>query len=90
MSGILSRVYTGAKAVTVSDTVDDPKGPFAGLLVTVTGNVSFITQEGDTVSLTSVAANTELHVAVRRVRSSSTTATVVGLTAAPYKPAVSS
>lgn len=90
MSGILSRVYTGAKAVTLSDTVDDPKGPFAGLLVTATGTVSFITQEGDTVSLTAVAVNTELHIAVRRVRTTGTAATVVGLTAAPYKPAVSS
>lgn len=90
MSGILSRVYTGAKAVTLSDTVDDPKGPFAGLLVTATGTVSFVTQEGDTVSLTAVAANTELHIAVRRVRTTGTAGTVIGLTAAPYKPAVSS
>ena len=90
MSNILARSYSGGKAVTKSDTTPDPQGPFAGLFVTVTGNLSFVTVEGDSISLTSVPAFTELRFAVSRVNSTGTSATVLGLRAAPYKPSVSS
>jgi hypothetical protein len=85
MSTIQAQTYEDAVAVTASDSVDDPAGPFAGLLVTATGNVSFLTVRGSTVTLTAVAANTEIHIACKRVRTTGTTATVLGLSAMPYK-----
>lgn len=85
MSSIQAITYEDAIAVTASDTTTDPAGPFAGLLVTATGNVKFTTQRGSTVALTSVAANTVLPFVVARVWSTGTTATVLGCIAAPYK-----
>jgi hypothetical protein len=90
MSDILSQTYTGAKAVTVSDGTNDPAGPFAGLIVTVTGNVAFVMPNGDTVALTSVANNTVIQFAVSRVKSTGTTATVLGLLAPRFEGARSS
>lgn len=86
MSTIQAQTYEDALAVTASDTIDDPLGPFAGLLVTATGNVSFVTVRGSTVTLSAVAANTMLHIACKRVRTTGLTATVLGLVAVPYKP----
>lgn len=71
--------YKHAVAVTPSDSADLPRTPARALFVTVTGNVSFITQGGETVSLTSVAANEILPFLITRVRSTGTTATVLAL-----------
>lgn len=90
MSNILARTYDAALAVTVSDSVADPQGPFAGLLVAVAGTVKFTDNQGNTVTLGSVLAGTEIHVATSRVWSTGTGATVYGLRAIPFKPAVSS
>jgi len=87
MSDIYARTYDGAKAITKSDTVNDPAGPFAGLLVTVIGNVAFVTTSGDTVTLTAVAANTVIPFATKRVDSTGTTATVLGLTCPRFEGA---
>jgi hypothetical protein len=86
MSNILAITYDGAPAVTASDTVDDPGGPFAGLLVTATGNLTFLDNRGNAITLTAVAANTIINIAARRVNSSGLTATVRGLIAMPFKP----
>ena len=83
-SSIQAITYEGAKAVTKSDSVADPAGPFAGLLVTATGTVKFTTITGDTVALTAVAANAIIPIATSRVWSTGTAATVVGLTVNPY------
>lgn len=90
MSAILSRTYDAAIAVTVSDSTADPAGPFAGLLVAVAGTVKFTDNQGNTVTLGSVLAGTELHVATSRVWSTGTSATVYGLRAQPFRPRVSS
>jgi len=86
MSNILAITYDGAPAITASDTADDPGGPFAGLLVTATGDLTFIDNRGNAVALTAVAANTIINIATRRVKSTGLTATVRGLIALPFKP----
>jgi hypothetical protein len=70
-----------ASAVSPHDTTPlFPDGQYAhALFVTVTGNVSFITPAGQTVSLTSVAANTRLDFCATHVRATGTTATVLAL-----------
>ena len=83
-SSIQAITYEGAKAVTLSDSVKDPAGPFAGLLVTATGNLKFTTITGDTVALTAVANNAIIPIAISRVWSTGTSATVVGLGVSPY------
>jgi len=88
MSNIQSRVYEDAVTVTLSDTVADPAGPFAGLLVTNAGTVKVTTIRGTTQSLGTWAAGSEIHIAVSRVWSTGTGATVLGLVSPPYKPAI--
>ena len=84
MSNIGARTYSYPVAVTKSDSTNDPAGPFAGLLVTVAGNVVVFPLNGPggggTTSMTlAVIAGQELHFPVCRVGSTSTTATVFGL-----------
>lgn len=81
MSSILAITYDTAVAVTIGS-ARDPAGPFAGLLVTATGNVTFTTLKGDSIALTSVAANVIIPIAVRNV--TATTGTVLGLLTEPY------
>lgn len=71
--------YRGAKAVTPHDSNALPDGPCRAIWVTATGNVSFITIDGDTLSLLAVAANVELPFMCGVIRSTGTTATVVAL-----------
>jgi hypothetical protein len=87
MSNILAQTYDQAVAVTPSDSVADPAGPFAGLLVITAGSgLKFTDQYGNTVAMTgTIPVGTEIHVACSRVWSTGTGATVVGLIAMPYK-----
>jgi hypothetical protein len=92
VSSIAAITYEGAKTVTVSDTAGDPAGPFAGLWILITGALKFQTLSGDTVTLTSAEVTQIitgnggfLPVAVSRVWSTGTAATVLGLTAQPYR-----
>lgn len=89
MSNILATTYEAALAVTKSDTVSDPQGPFAGLLVAVAGAVKFTDIYGNDVTTGSIAAGTVIPVATKRVWSSTTAATVYGLRAIPFKPPAS-
>lgn len=90
MSNILATTYDQAIAVTKSDTVNDPQGPFAGLLVAVAGIVVFVDQGGNTVTTGSLTAGTVIPVVTARVNNTTTTATTYGLRAGPYQPKVSS
>lgn len=90
MSDILATTYDAAIPVTKSDTIADPQGPFAGLLVAVAGIVKFTDIQGNDVTTGSVAAGTVIPVATQRVWSGTTAATVYGLRAHPYKPRTSS
>lgn len=90
MSNILARCYDAALAATLSDTTADPQGPFAGLLVAVAGTVKFTDLQGNVVTMGSLLAGTEIHVATKFVWSTGTGATVYGLRAIPFKPAVKS
>lgn len=87
MSNILARVYENAYAVTVSDTTADPAGPFASLLVSVAGTLKIHCLGGQDVAFT-VIAGQEVHIATQRVWSTGTSATVIGLSSIPYKPAI--
>lgn len=84
MSSLWAETYDYAIAVTKSDTVDDPSGPFAGLLVTVAGNVALQCNGGPsaTVLTIPVVVGQYLRFPVRRVNNTSTTATVLGLVSA--------
>jgi len=70
----------GAYAVTPSDSVADPKGPFrSGLFVTVAGNLKFSDEMGNTITLASVPAFTRIPIGCSRVWSTGTAATVLGM-----------
>jgi hypothetical protein len=70
---------TRALAVSPSNSVDDPSGPFDAVLVAVAGNVSCLTSSGDTVAVTAAAAGAVIPVAIVRVNVTGTSATCVGL-----------
>ena len=87
MAGTVLEVYENAFAVTVSDTTADPNGPFAGLVCDVAGTLKITTLGGQTLAL-HVIAGQHLKIAVQRVWSTGTAATVIGLSNPPYKPAL--
>lgn len=70
--------YPGAKAVTKSDTVDDPAGPFQGFYVSVAGDVAMIAEDGTTVTLVGVLIGRWYPIGFKRVLTA-TSATIVGL-----------
>ena len=89
MANLWSRTYDYCVPVTKSDSTDDPNGPFAGLLVSVAGNVVVYPRNGPTAQYPitiAVIAGQELHFPVRRVASTNTTATVFGLTSGICQP----
>lgn len=69
-------------AVSVSDTLDDPGGPFFALYVGVAaGNIQIVTLLGNTLLLTAVPIG-KLDIGCRRVMSTNTTTTaslIIGL-----------
>lgn len=67
------------KAVTPNDTTPLTNGVARGLFVSVAGNLAFITPEGDTVTLTTVAINSRIDCEVAIVKSTGTTATVLAI-----------
>ena len=67
------------KAVTPNDVTALTNGVARGLFVSVAGNLAFITPEGDTVTLTTVAINTRIDCEVSIVKSTGTTATVLAI-----------
>lgn len=87
MSDIQAVTYDDALAVTASNTVADPAGPFAALLVCVTGNLKFTTRAGTTITMTAVPVGTVVPLVTSRVWTTGTTATVVGMLAMPYRGA---
>jgi hypothetical protein len=86
MSDINSQTYYGSAAVTPSDTVADPLGLFAGLYVSATGTIKWSLPDGSVLTRTdTVPVGTIIPIAVSRVWSTGTSATVVGLYALPIK-----
>jgi len=80
MRELVSDNAVDAVAVTASDTVADPNGPFHSLYVGASGNITLTTLMGNTVLLTAVPIGV-LKVGCSRVWSSGTAAasTVIGL-----------
>lgn len=78
MSSILARTYDDMKDVTKSDTVDDPAGPFAALLVTAAGTLKVTTRRGTVIALAAVVVGERIECPVSRVWSTGTGATVIG------------
>jgi hypothetical protein len=81
MSNLLATTYDYAVAVTKSDTVDDPAGPFAGLYVSAGGTLIYWglggPQAANPVTIT-VVAGTYVRWPIKRI-GASTGATVFGL-----------
>jgi hypothetical protein len=67
----------GAAAVTPNDGTDLAVLPARALYIGGAGNISVDTAAGDTVTFSGLAAGTILPVSVKRVRSTSTTATLI-------------
>lgn len=65
--------YHTAAAITVSDTAQDPAGPFSALWVGAAGNVKLTTRNGNTVTLIGVPAGTLLPISCQGVWSTGTT-----------------
>jgi hypothetical protein len=85
-SDIKAVTYEQAFAVTQSDTVADPSGPFAGLFTAAGGTIKITTINGQTVTLNSVAAGIILPIAIQRVWSTTTNVSnLIGLCSLPYK-----
>ena len=76
--------YDDLLAVTASDSKDDPAGPFAGLYCETSGTVKVTTYANTTISVAMVAGG-YLYVAIRRVWSSGTSGTYLGLRAATQR-----
>lgn len=87
-SNIMAITYEDAIAVTASDTVADPSGPFAGFYVGVAGTVKLTTVRGTAATFLNCQAGVVYTVACSRIWSSVTTATnILGMVAMPYKAA---
>ncbi len=70
--------YSRALPVTKSDTVDITPGQICdGLFVGGTGTVVLVLEDNTLMTITSVAANTLLPFAIKRVNSTNTTATAM-------------
>jgi hypothetical protein len=67
--------FTGALAVTTSDSADLPSAPCRGLYIGVTGDVAVQMPQTGTAVFKAVPAGTVLPVVVQRVMATSTTAT---------------
>ena len=88
MSTIAAITYEDAIAVTPSDTVADPSGPFAGFYVGAAGTVKLTTIRGTTATLLNCQAGIIYPIAFSRIWSSVTGATsILGMVAMPYKAA---
>ena len=92
MSTILAVTYDSAVAVSASDSVADPAGPFAGFYTGTGGDISVALEKtGATVVFASTAPGTIVTVPIARVNSTGTAATsILGLQALPFKRAASS
>jgi hypothetical protein len=89
VSNLWAETYDYAIAPTLSDSADEPGGPFAGLYCSVAGNVQLLQQNGPNSTITvAMAAGTYWRTPVRRVCLSSTTATVLGLRSRITPPAM--
>lgn len=86
MSNILSITYDDAIAVTASNTVADPAGPFAGFYSGSGGTIKVTTIKGTAATFTNVPAGVVVTCAILNVWSSTTTATnILGMVANPFK-----
>jgi hypothetical protein len=84
MSNIMAVTYEDAVSVTVSATVNDPKGPFCGLqATTAAGTVTVVTARGSTTTIY-LPLGTVIPLAVRRVSSLGGASGVVGFLVSPY------
>jgi hypothetical protein len=76
---IVNLTADAAPPVTPSDTVNDPKGPFIGVLVWKAGTVSFLDAAGNSSGTSdSLAAGTVIAAKVVRVNATGTSATLLG------------
>ena len=67
--------FQGLAVVTPSDAADLPVVPTRGIRVATAGNVSVVTEQGDTVTIESMQAGQWEPISVRRIRTTGTTVT---------------
>lgn len=85
MADIRSIVFEGIRLATLSDTANDPAGPFAGFYCNTAGNIAFKALDGST-GLINALAGVIYPFATLRISSTSTTAsTIYGCVAQPYR-----
>ncbi len=89
MSGVVVIAYEGGNLVTASDSVDDPKGPFAGFFVGVSGDVKVHTIQGQDLTFKNCVAGTIYPIVITRVWSTGSgtgvAAACIGLRQLPWK-----
>jgi hypothetical protein len=88
MSDIGATSYQGSAATTPSNTSNDAAGPFAAFIIEAAGTVSIVMTDGSTRAFGAAsftAGPTIYPFQFKRVNSTGTTATVVGLYAMPLK-----
>jgi hypothetical protein len=86
MAQHVTLVYDGAKAITKSDTVNDPAGPFAAFYTGEGGDIKVTTINGDDITFKSTPAGVIVPIPIRRIWNSVTAAaTPLGLKEAGYK-----
>jgi hypothetical protein len=86
MASILSQTYDDVVAVTPSDTVPDPAGPFSGLMVTAAGALKIHTARGSVTTFAGTSVGQQIFVPIDRVYLTGTSATVVGLVSSAGVP----
>lgn len=85
MAQHVTLAYDGAKAITKSDTINDPAGPFAAFYTGEGGDIKVTTIDGDAVTFKSTPAGVIVPVPILRIWSSVTAATTpLGLVEAGY------
>lgn len=83
---MVNEYFDGGVAVTASNTVNDPAGPFGALYTGSGGNITIVDIRGRTLLLAATQAGTILRVSFKRVNVTGTAATsIVGLYTASYK-----
>ena len=86
MSDVGAITFEGSTAVTLSDTLNDPAGPFIGFIVGAAGAISFVDGAGNVVTWPSVVAGSIYPIHVARVRATGTTATGIFGMKGPQTP----
>lgn len=68
------QLFRNAHLATLHDTTDEPEGIADAVQTVLAGNLSIVTESGDTVTFTAIPVGTIVPIRTRRVRSTGSTA----------------